>query len=284
MEPSNNITNYKQKYLKYKIKYLKLKGGMPTKTPTASDSSSSIRSRNQSTGPHTTGYSSTAAPAPTATASTPPHATGSSSSSTWTRNQSLPHSSSIRSRNQSLHQSSSFRSRNQSQHPSNTAPTHTPTTTSSKPHSAPATDSSASNWPRNIPLPQPNEVVPHSENCNDTHGIYKDEYFYNTKFNIIITSHVLKHIKSFGKNCIEDIDDETEKENLKNFVVSLVNDAISKGKYNDELNNKGMYTYVNTNYQYCIVGEWIKNKWDKDLYRVYTIYKCSGRYLTPDYK
>jgi hypothetical protein len=28
MELSKNITNYKQKYLKYKIKYLELKGGM----------------------------------------------------------------------------------------------------------------------------------------------------------------------------------------------------------------------------------------------------------------
>ena len=122
------------------------------------------------------------------------------------------------------------------------------------------------------------------KHCKDTSYIYIPEYPYDDYFNIIITSHVLKHINTFNKKCIEDINYKTEKKNLENFVKSLVNDAISKGIY-DEPDNKGRFTYdVDTKNQYCIVGEWKKNKEGKHLYRVYTIYKCSGKYLTPDYE
>ena len=121
------------------------------------------------------------------------------------------------------------------------------------------------------------------KHCEDTSYIYIPEYLYNDYFNIIITSHALKHINTFNKKCIEDIHDKTEKKNLEKFVKSLVNDAISKGIY-DKPDNKGRFTYdVDTENQYCIVGEWKKNKRGKNLYRVYTIYKCSGRYLTRDY-
>ena len=145
--------------------------------------------------------------------------------------------------------------------------------------------SSSLTWIRNQQLP--NELK--KNHCKDTSDIYIPEYPYDDYFNIIITSHVLKHINTFNKKCIEDIYYETEKKNLENFVISLVNDAISKGIY-DVLDNKGRFTKgrfthdVDTKNQYCIVGEWKKNKEGKRLYKVYTIYKCSGRYLTPDYE
>jgi len=313
MEPSKNITNYKQKYFKYKIKYLELKGGMskPLVFYTPRNRRCNPTAFTAPTAPASTDPAPTApAPAPTVPASTdsdpapaptspdpaPPAPTTAPASKTTdnfiSSSCELP------------------------------TPPKTPTTssTSSKPYIPPHLKPNHSKTP---PIPpkttdnsferrkfryttskqNPSEVSGNwrtdapvckelkKKKCNDTHGIYIYEYVYNNNFNIIITSHVLKHINSFDKKCIEDIDDETEKENLKNFVVSLVNDAISKGIY-DEPDNKGSFTYdnkgrftydVNKENQYCIVGEWKKNNKGKNLYRVYTIYKCSGRYLTPDY-
>jgi hypothetical protein len=315
MDSLNNITNYKKKYLKYKIKYLELKGGAPYKPPhlkrkeeeeRKSSSSCEVpkpphnrqreeeekkreeeekereeKEREEEKKESSSSCEVPKPPQPPPTP-TPPKTTYNSSSSCE-----LPKTPSTSSKTTDNFNSSSSEP-SKPYIPPQLRPNYSKTPPIPPPIPSKTTKQNTSevsgNWRTDAPVCK--ELK--KKHCNDTHHIYIKEYWHNSGFYITITSHVLKHINSFNKKCIEDIHDETGKKDLEDFVYNLVNNAISKGTYDDTFNDKtstinGRYTHNVSGNQYCIVGEWGKNRWGKNVYRVFTIYKCSGRYLTRNY-